>query len=478
MNGSPHFFFTSYSELPAKRSYVERFHLDVKEEVEGRLGLRTACDAFLDRLSMKSNDEWRYRIQEGACLTRTMLVLYSPRYFNSDWCAREWTAFTERVRRHREVHGGDGEHRVGVVWRRGPADLPEVVGNGQFLTGDHGSMYEEHGLFHLVPEKDEAPSQEYKDFVRKVGKKLADTLYRGIELPTLTLVEARELTPPFGPNQLRPVDVVVVHADSDRAWGVWAARELRKEPDIESVDTQAVSASAVGSVDRVRQTLYRAKKVLVLVSRTFFTHGDMSATALDRALSDGSTDWERMVPAFIDPSDIASLPTSFRQFEGEPALRDLDSDAAKALLVRLAHDTARRSGRPTGEGAVFPGRKAAGHSAHAPVARLVNALKGAVSINNSVLRAAWLEDTGLDTGVLDLGMPLDALLFALAELSARQKGSYEPLADALDILESGSAAAEQVRQVVKDLAHVPGADAGPGSPTEPAQPPPPAPGTS
>ncbi|MGW3360678.1 TIR domain-containing protein [Streptomyces bungoensis] len=439
-------------------SYVERFHQEVELEVRAQLAKQTPGVGFLDRRSIEPGDRWRFRLQQGACTTRTMLALYSPSYFQSEWCAQEWTVFAERRMRH-QVGGGSDRHLLGVTWRRGPGPVPDGV-DDQFLTGDFGSVYEKQGLYYLAPERNEPMGPEFKKIVAAVGSRLATVLYEGTALPRLDLVEAQSLTPRFGPALLRPVDLVVVYTDlnSDTEWGRWTIDELVQKG--YTVDAEVVSAPDEGSVGRVRQALRRAGRVLVLVSNSFFSHGAMSAAALDVALGDGSTDWQRMIPVFIDPPRSRSLPTSFRQFTG-PALTELDEEGVRRLIVRSAEARARTSGRPNGVPPRFPGRPltAAGFPGgaatmspaqrHAP---LVEALLTADSVKDAMIRPIWVRQTGIDVESLDLEeLPLRVLLFELIDRSTRQAGDCSALATALDALEPGSPAAERVARIVDGL---------------------------
>ncbi|MFE0456863.1 TIR domain-containing protein [Streptomyces sp. NPDC058914] len=452
MNDAPVWFFTSYSELHNKRPYVKRFHQDVEDEVRALLGRRTPGSGFVDVRNLRPGDRWRFRIQDGVCQARTMLALYSASYFDSEWCAREWTVFEERRRRHRTA-GGASPHLVGVVWRRGPRSWPEVVRDDEYLRGAAESRYEKHGLFHLVPDGDERGCEEYVGIVRDVAGQLADAIHKGDDLPCVSLVEARELTPLFGPDERSPVNIVISYADQDVQWATWAAEQLEREG--RSVALEAVEAGD-GPVERVRQALRRADRVLVLVSGAYFS-GGMTREALDTALSDGSSDWQRLVPVFVEPSVEDELPSFFRRL-ARTALQDLDEGDARNVVVKASTQLIERVTQPPRQRAAFPGRPAAGAPAgekQALVAHLVNALLTADSVTDDAIRPIWLAQTGLDLGSLNQGIPLRAQLFALIALAATRSEGCTALADALDALEPGSPAAGQVRRAVERLAAPP-----------------------
>lgn len=452
MTVTPHWFFTSYSEMHEKQPYVERFHRDVESEVRGLLGHKTLGGAFVDLQSIPPGARWRFRIQEGVCTAKTMLALYCASYFDSEWCAREWTVFQERRRRHRD-EGGTGEHLIGVAWRRGPRTWPEVIGEDQLLGQEFGSVYDKHGLFHLVPDGNAPGCAEYKAIVRDIAERLATAIHAGTDLPGLSLTDARQLPSLFGPDELTTVDIVISYVDEDAQWAGWAADQLDLEG--HTVALESVSEFENGAVDRVRHALRRADRVLLFVSGAYFACGDMDRSTLDTALSDGSSDWERLIPVFVESPEDAALPIAFRRVPRTP-LGDLNEREARDIVVRAAKARLGRDRQTPKKNAPFPGGPtAASPAAPAPdvVVPLINALLAADSVTDDMIRPIWVAHTGIEVGPLNvMGVPPRPLLFVLVKLCREQKGDYRPLADALDTLEGpDSPAAEQVRRAVERI---------------------------
>ncbi|MFF5500091.1 TIR domain-containing protein [Streptomyces aquilus] len=451
MTGTPYWFFTSYSEMREKQPYVERFHRDVENEVRGLLGHKTVGGAFVDLQSIPPGARWRFRIQEGVCTTKTMLALYCASYFDSEWCAREWTVFEERRRRHRDG-GGTGEHLIGVAWRRGPKSWPEVIGEDQLLGEESGSTYERWGLLHLVPEENEPGCPEYKAIVRDIAERLANAIHNGSDLPDLSLPDARGLPPLFGPNELTAVDVVVSYADEDAEWADWAGEQLELEG--HTVALESTSAVPNGTVDRVRQALRRANRVLLFVSGAYFSCGDMGQEALDTALSDGSSDWERLIPVFVESPEDTLLPVAYRRLP-RTALGDLDEGEAREIVVKAAKARLGQDRQTPRKNVPFPGAPVATSPAvaAADVVPLINVLLTADSVSDDMIRPIWVAETGIDIGSLNVeGVPPRPLLFVLIKLCREQKGDYRPLSDALDTLEGpDSPVAAQVRRAVERL---------------------------
>src|ERR1700679_3339407 len=73
---------------------------------------------FVDEESVETGDRWPERLKEALKLSRCMIGLWSPEYFQSSWCVSEWESFRERERRlNMQSHGliaplrfHDGEH--------------------------------------------------------------------------------------------------------------------------------------------------------------------------------------------------------------------------------------------------------------------------------------------------------------------------------------------------------------------------------
>jgi len=73
---------------------------------------------FMDEDCIEASDRWPERLKEGVRLSKCMVAVWSPLYFQSSWCVSEWESFRERERRlNMKSHGliapmrfHDGEH--------------------------------------------------------------------------------------------------------------------------------------------------------------------------------------------------------------------------------------------------------------------------------------------------------------------------------------------------------------------------------
>jgi TIR domain len=81
------------------------------------LGGREAT-LFVDEDRIETGDRWPEKLRQALKLSRCMVCVWSPSYFQSSWCVSEWKSFLAREQRlQMESHGlivplrfHDGEH--------------------------------------------------------------------------------------------------------------------------------------------------------------------------------------------------------------------------------------------------------------------------------------------------------------------------------------------------------------------------------
>ncbi|NEE46574.1 TIR domain-containing protein, partial [Streptomyces sp. SID8455] len=59
-----------------------------------------ASAGFMDR-EIRSGEGWSERLGETLATCRVFVPLFSPRYFASEMCGKEWHAFEQRAIHHR-----------------------------------------------------------------------------------------------------------------------------------------------------------------------------------------------------------------------------------------------------------------------------------------------------------------------------------------------------------------------------------------
>jgi hypothetical protein len=164
--GSPFFF--SYAHA-AERSpgggaahdpdqYVEQFFQDLSENVGQLISLRVGVDAgFMDR-EMRGGMQWPDELLHALGTCQVLVALLSVRYLKSEWCGKEWHAFSQRTVRRLESRKANPRQGciIPVIWAPLPAALPTQISKELIFSPtrrpnpDVPGQYQENGIFGLL----------------------------------------------------------------------------------------------------------------------------------------------------------------------------------------------------------------------------------------------------------------------------------------------------------------------------------------
>jgi FxsC-like protein len=89
-------FFLSYAHLDDRDRWVREFYADLCNELIGKAGVGKDAIGFQD-LDMPSGTRWSDELAEMLATCRIFVAMYSPSYFHSEACGKEWHAFTDRL---------------------------------------------------------------------------------------------------------------------------------------------------------------------------------------------------------------------------------------------------------------------------------------------------------------------------------------------------------------------------------------------
>jgi len=154
------FFFLSYARADAPGNYLYQFVADLRAELAARAGIRESETCFLD-VEQPPGVSWPDATAEALATCRVFVPLYSPAYFQSEYCGREWGAFAARLRA-----GGDPAGLIVPVHWLPPRDpRPAAVGHIQDTRGRFGGAYREFGLRFLLKAGDRRAA--YEDFLAR-----------------------------------------------------------------------------------------------------------------------------------------------------------------------------------------------------------------------------------------------------------------------------------------------------------------------
>ncbi|MEV0481530.1 TIR-like protein FxsC [Streptomyces sp. NPDC050508] len=130
----PHFFL-SYAHTPPwgpdsgdPDHWVHVLYRDLCSHIMALTDLPAGSTVgFMDR-EMRSGEGWPEKLSENLATCRVFVPLFSPRYFSSEMCGREWFAFTERILHAKAAGATSVSAIVPALWTRvETTDLPDSV---------------------------------------------------------------------------------------------------------------------------------------------------------------------------------------------------------------------------------------------------------------------------------------------------------------------------------------------------------------
>ncbi|MGW1816773.1 TIR-like protein FxsC [Streptomyces sp. NPDC002125] len=216
------YFFLSYAHTPGfgggtrpTDMGVERFFRDLCGHVMAMTGLPADSPVgFMDR-EMYPGESWSERLSEMLAECRVFVPLYSPRYFTSEMCGREWHAFEQRTIHHRATRSNQtGESSiVPALWVPvARSQLPPAAAGLQFTHPSLGERYARDGLYGLIQLRRHA--EEYERVVYEIAKRIvsvAETVKLTPGRPIdLDLVPSAFGSPSSQPQGMRPIQITVV----------------------------------------------------------------------------------------------------------------------------------------------------------------------------------------------------------------------------------------------------------------------------
>nr|WP_237539910.1 MULTISPECIES: TIR-like protein FxsC [unclassified Streptomyces] len=178
------YFFLSYAHTPRVGAggpdpdmWVERLYQDLCSHVMAMTDLPAgARPGFIDR-EIRSGEGWPEQLSEALSTCRVFVPLFSPRYFTSEMCGKEWYAFAQRAVYAQARDGSVADAIVPALWVPVPPEqLPDPAQRLQYLHSDFGERYARDGLFGLI--KLRVFAEEYERAVYELAKRIvsvADT---------------------------------------------------------------------------------------------------------------------------------------------------------------------------------------------------------------------------------------------------------------------------------------------------------------
>jgi FxsC-like protein len=212
------YFFLSYAHTPRNDPsdpdpdlWVAKLYNDLCAHVLQMTTLPAGVRAgFMDR-GMNLGEGWQESLAEALAHCRVFVPLYSPRYFRSEECGKEWYAFSQRAANHWALYDSPMGAIVPALWVPVPPnDLPGPAKQLQFNHADFGVDYAAEGFYGLI--KLSYLKHEYERAVYRLAQRIVRVVEETKDTRnTGRQVDYRTLPSAFGPpGASRPLDVTVL----------------------------------------------------------------------------------------------------------------------------------------------------------------------------------------------------------------------------------------------------------------------------
>jgi len=151
------YFFLSYARTPSQSSgddpdrWVHKLYRDVCADILSLTDAMPEAAGFMDREN-RLGAEWAPELSIALATCRVFVPLYSPRYFQSETCGKEWFAFARRALNHRAAQGsGTSVPIVPALWVAvQPEGLPAVTRTIEIQQPWHGARYRQEGFYGIM----------------------------------------------------------------------------------------------------------------------------------------------------------------------------------------------------------------------------------------------------------------------------------------------------------------------------------------
>lgn len=196
------YFFLSYAHMPQRRGgegsdpnkLIRKLYDLLCEDVMTLSGVSDDV-GFMDR-DISTGDDWPDQLAEALATCRVFVPLYSPHYFKSGQCGREWAAFARRIDNYRAMTGITINAIVPALYTPIEKDqLPPVARVIHYKHPDMGPLYEKDGFFGIIKRK--GTNTDFRRAVFALAHRIVDVVH-STDLPAAMRSNYHALTPAFG----------------------------------------------------------------------------------------------------------------------------------------------------------------------------------------------------------------------------------------------------------------------------------------
>ncbi|HET7017563.1 MAG TPA: TIR-like protein FxsC [Streptosporangiaceae bacterium] len=195
------YFFLSYAHTPTKDRddpdrWVHQLYNDLCKDIIAISTIPPELVGFMDR-DMQPGTDWSRRLCDALASCRVFVPLYSPRYFESEACGKEWYVFARRALDHRAEHGHQVEAIVPALWAAvRPSQLPEAARMIQFDHQTFGRRYSKDGFYGIMKLGRYRP--EYRQAVWRLACRIVEVAEQAPLAPVAPVDDFDSLPKSFG----------------------------------------------------------------------------------------------------------------------------------------------------------------------------------------------------------------------------------------------------------------------------------------
>jgi len=166
------YFFMSYAH-GEDDPYVVQLFRDLCAEVRIQVGEdRHRPVGFQDSDNIRVGSVWPPELVDAVATARTFVPLYSPRYFRSEYCGKEWSLFAWRMAADEHRTGQRASVLIPLLWVS--AVIPNHLADIQHGDPSFGAAYAAHGARELVRMRETKHHDAYLEFVTAVAVRIRE----------------------------------------------------------------------------------------------------------------------------------------------------------------------------------------------------------------------------------------------------------------------------------------------------------------
>jgi hypothetical protein len=256
----------------------------------------TGSPGFVDRNNILAGQEWPEELAEALRTAQTMVCLYSPSYFLSEYCGKEMQVFLDR--RRKASAGKKPANIIPVLWQPVPRRIPKTLPDIQFKSANLNE--ETQGVWNLG---DQNRQRELIDIADQIALRVRDAadltpLAPLPARPHMNAVRSAFLPPPLprpefdDPDTSDGPNTVTFVYPSPTRWSEWPwappedravlylAAAVAKGSDMESTQLtfDLNDANLTGRLAALRR---RNNVVILLVDAASLAHDNLRARIQD-----------------------------------------------------------------------------------------------------------------------------------------------------------------------------------------------------